>query len=47
MLVNSSSGAVSLRTQPNLPLLAGALNAFQATFRISPSRHPLRAMRFP
>jgi hypothetical protein len=38
ILVNSSSGAVSIRTQPNLPQLAGALNAFQATFRLtSPS----------
>jgi hypothetical protein len=38
LLVNSTAGSVAIRTQPNLQLLEGALNAFQATLRLtSPS----------
>ena len=35
LLVNSSAGTVAIRTQPNPPQLAGALNVFQATLCLS------------
>ncbi len=41
VLVNSTDATVAIRTQPGLQMLEGALNAFQATFRLTSTSHPL------